>query len=130
MLMMANERRRYSQEFKSEIVSLCLKGLYGARGMHAARAARVVRVRVGEAGEDRHRGGGADAVKTADKEQLAKLRRDNRELRHENGFLARCGLVLREGKEVMFAFIPKNVGRSPPCWMCRRLSVSTSSFYA
>ena len=61
---------------------------------------------------------------------MPQLRKEVRELKRENDFFTRCGLVLREGKEMKFAFIARHVGRFPTRWMCRRLSVSPSGFYA
>jgi len=86
--MMAKERRRYSREFKSEIVKLVLEGrrtvpeVCTQHGLHGSSVYSWVRQAKIDSGA-----GGADAVTTADKEELAKLRRDNKELRRENDFL-------------------------------------------
>jgi transposase len=85
------QRRRFSDEYKSETVKLVLSGRKTAgqvaRDLDLTETA--VRSWVKQAQIDRGKGP-AGALTTAEKEELAKLRKENRELRMEREILKKA----------------------------------------
>ncbi|RYZ12768.1 MAG: IS3 family transposase, partial [Myxococcaceae bacterium] len=77
------------------------------------------------------RGGGKPgALTTVEREELSRLRKENRELRMEREIPKKRGGLLREGDEVKFAFIDAKKALYPVAVLCRHLGVSRSGYYA
>jgi len=70
------------------------------------------------------------ALTSAEKEEPARLRRENKVLRMEREISKKNGGLLREGERVRFAFIDVEKASWPVKVLCRALKVSTSGFYA
>nr|WP_086008753.1 IS3 family transposase [Nitrospirillum amazonense] len=126
------ERKQYSREFKIEAVKLIEE-----RGVSVAQAARELGVHatmlrkwsraLGRAGKDAFPGHGQ---RTAEQEEIDRLRREVTRLKAERDILKKAGGLLREGQPMRFAFIAKHRGIWPVAWMCEALGVSRSGFHA
>ncbi len=83
------QRRAFTAEYKAEVVALCRKGDKGigaiARDLDIAES--VVRRWVAQAEIDR---GEREGLTTAERAELAQLRRENRVLREERDILKRA----------------------------------------
>ena len=86
------KRRTFTPEYKAEVVALVRKG-----GKSAGQIARdlgltetSVRGWVRQADVDAGRGGGAGALTTSEREELAALRRENKTLRMEREVLKKA----------------------------------------
>jgi transposase len=84
-------RRSFTKEYKSQVVALC--GQEGKTAHSVARelglTATAVRSWVKQARVDAG-GGGVGALTTAEREELARLRRENRTLRQERDILRKA----------------------------------------
>jgi transposase len=94
------QRRSFTDEFKAEVVRKVLSS-----GKTAGQAAReldltetAVRQWVKQAQADRGKGP-PGALTTAEKEELAQLRKENRELREDREILKKSGGLLREAQK-------------------------------
>ncbi|MDP7301828.1 MAG: IS3 family transposase [Pirellulaceae bacterium] len=128
---MSGKRRKFTKEFKSEIVNLVRNG--GRSVPDVAREYDLVETCVyswvKQARVDSGNGP-AGALMSQEKEELSRLRKENRELRRERDFLSPSDGILREGKTMKFRFINAWTGSFPVAWMCRRLGVSRAGYYA
>lgn len=94
---MAQKRRRFSREFKSEIVHLVLSGqknvpqLSQEHGIHDS-------LLYGWVQQAKVDGGPAGAVTSAEKSELAALRREVRDLKRERDFLAQATAYFAQAK--------------------------------
>jgi transposase len=88
---MARQRRKHSPEFKSEVVRLVLDGGQSAGAVAKAHdlADSLVAGWVKQAKIDRG-SGPTGALTTTERQDLARLQRENRELRQERDFLKKC----------------------------------------
>lgn len=88
MSTMEKPRRKFTKEFKSEVVQLVLNGqmtvpeICKKHGLYDSSVYTWVRQAKVDMGQ-----GPPGALTTAEKEELAALRRENRELRRERDFL-------------------------------------------
>jgi transposase len=84
-------RRKFSREYKAEVVELCRTGgkSIGAIAQELDLTETCVRDWVRQAEVDGGRGP-AGALTTAEREELAKLRRENRTLRMERDILRKA----------------------------------------
>ena len=96
---MAKKRRQFTKEFKAEVVKLVLDG--GKSVPDVAReqglAESSVYLWVNQAKVDRGNGP-ADALTTSEKAELAKLRKENRELRRERDFFEQATVYFAKTK--------------------------------
>ncbi|MCW8088041.1 IS3 family transposase [Sabulicella glaciei] len=76
----------------------------------------------------------ADVLTTAEREELARLRRENRQLRVERDILSRAGGLVREGDRDdpirVFRFMSANQATFRVATMARLLGVSRAGYYA
>ena len=82
---------------------------------------------------DRDEGRRADGLTTAERQELGRLRRENRQLRIERDLVKSRGLV-RSGDRIDpvegFEFVKRNQADYPVATLCRILGISTSGYYA
>ncbi|MGH2668005.1 MAG: IS3 family transposase [bacterium] len=123
-------RRKFTDEFKAGAVALVLD-----QGKSVAQVARDLDLTasaltdwVARARADRT--GGKTGLTTEERAELSRLRKENRELKLERELLKKLGGLLREGERVKFAFVDGEKANFKPGWMCRRLGVSPSGYYA
>src|SRR5690606_5910949 len=74
--------------------------------------------------------GPSDKPTISEKEELARLRRENERLRQERDFLKKSGGLLRERRDLRFACIHAEKANFPIALMCRWLAVSRAGYYA
>ena len=100
MSKMTKARRQFSKAFKSEIVKLVLEGqrtvpeICKQHQLHESSVYAWLRQAKIDSGN-----GVCDAMTTADKEELDRLRRENRELKRENDFLRDAASYFAKGKK-------------------------------
>ncbi|WP_233597565.1 MULTISPECIES: IS3 family transposase [Corallococcus] len=124
-------RREFSVEYKAQAVKLVVE-----EGKSIPQVARdldltesALRLWVEQMKTDRGEGK-PGALTTVEREELARLRKENRELRMEREILKNGGGLLREGDEVKFTFIHAEKALYPVAVLCRHLGVSRSGYYA
>ncbi|NOJ83920.1 IS3 family transposase [Myxococcus xanthus] len=123
-------RREFTAEFKAGAVKLVQEGKsipQVARDLDLTESA--LRLWVEQVKTDRGEGK-PGALTTDEREELSRLRKENRELRLEREIPKKCGGLLREGDEVKFAFIDAKKALFPVATLCRHLGVSRSGYYA
>ncbi|MFM7259818.1 MAG: IS3 family transposase [bacterium] len=125
------QRRVFSEEFKEGAVRLVLD-----EGKSAGKVARdldltesALRTWVERARADRTKGK-SGGLTTAEREELAQLRKEVRTLRVERDVLKKAGGLLCQGERLRFAFIQAEKADVPVATLCRILKVSRSGFYA
>ena len=97
---MSKSRRKFSKEFKSEIVQLVLSGnktvpqVAKEHALHESSVYNWVRQAKIDDGQ-----GPSDAMTTAEREELAQLRRENRNLRRERDFLKDAAAYFAKAKK-------------------------------
>lgn len=122
-------RRSFDDDFKAQAIRLVLDEgkSVGAVARDLDLTESALRQWVERARADRS--GGRTGLTTAEREELAKLRKENRELRMERDILKSRGL-LREAPSVRFAWIATEKATSPLSALCRVLRVTRGGFYA
>ena len=84
-------RRQFADEFKAQAVRLVLEdGKIDRRGGPRSRSDRVGAARVGRASPAPTAPEGGPGLTTAEREELARLRKENRELRTERDILKKA----------------------------------------
>ncbi|HSY24690.1 MAG TPA: IS3 family transposase [Polyangiaceae bacterium] len=129
--MARRKRRNFTPEFKAEAVRLTRLGdrSIGKVALDLDLTEGALREWVKRAEADA--GNAApETLTTAEREELTRLRRDNKRLQMERDILKGSGHVLREGKRMKFAFIAAEEVAFPVIAMCRMLDVSPSGYYA
>ena len=130
--MARRKRRKFTAEFKADAVKLVQAGRSVpdvARELDLTDTALREWVKRAEIDAGK---GPPGALTTAEREELAKLRRDvkrlqmERDIRHPKS----CGHLLREGERMKFVFIAAKEVAFPVATMCRVLGVSPSGYYA
>jgi putative transposase len=123
-------RRRFDDDFKAQAVRLVLD-----EGKSVGSVARdldltetALREWVNRARADRTKG--KTGLTTAEREELARLRRENRILQEEREILKKSNGVLREAEPVRFAFIAAKKAEHRVTILCRCMRVTRSGFYA
>ncbi|MHB1843525.1 MAG: IS3 family transposase [Deltaproteobacteria bacterium] len=123
-------RRNFTDEFKAGAVALVLK-----EGKSVTRVAKELDLRpsslsrwVEQARVDAGKST-RGTLTTEEKEELARLRKEVRELRLEREILKKRGGLLREGERVRFAFVAEKAEQGF-ARLCRALAVSPSGYYA
>lgn len=123
-------RRQFTDEFNPGAVRMVLDEgktvAQVARDLDLTQSAPSGWVRRARADRD----GGKSGLTTEERTELAKLLKENRELKMERELLKNGRRLLRQGKRVKYAFIEAEKAFASVAWMCRRLGVSTSGFYA
>ncbi len=100
MSVMSEKRRRFSAEFKSEVIQLVLNGrktvpeVCKEHDLHDSSVYNWVRQAKIDGGQ-----GPAGALTTAEKEELTALRRENRELKRERDFLKSAAAYFAKAKQ-------------------------------
>ncbi|TNF96109.1 MAG: IS3 family transposase [Gammaproteobacteria bacterium] len=121
------QRRRYTQEFKQDAVALVTE-----QGYSIAEAARSLDIsdtilrRWRDEFVDQFNG---DALTNDEREELRRLRRENRELKMEKEILKKASAYFGERNEVKYAFIQEQVTLYPVTLLCRITGVTHSSYY-
>ncbi|WP_141333506.1 IS3 family transposase [Myxococcus sp. AB025B] len=125
------QRRKFTREFKDGAVKLVLaegKGIPEvARDLDLTESA--LRTWVEQAKQARGEGK-PGALLQDEREELARLRAENRQLRMERELPKKSGGLLREGDDVKFTFIHAQKAHFPIAFMCEQLEVSRSGYYA
>ena len=122
-------RREFTKEFKAQAVRLMLDE---GKSMNAvARELDLAPTALGEwvkhARADRT--GGRTGLTTAEREELARLRKENRILAEEREILTTAGGLLREAESMRFRFIAAEQVWHTITILCRCLRVTRSGFY-
>ncbi|WZX23409.1 IS3 family transposase [Myxococcus stipitatus] len=125
------ERRKYTPEFKARAVKMVLEEgksrAQVAKDMDLTRSALEAWMRQSrtDAGQ-----GPSGALTTGEKEELAQLRREVRQLRMEREILKNAAGLLRQGEHVRFTAIQEEKANYPVAMLCRVLEVSRAGYYA
>ncbi|MBK6917963.1 MAG: IS3 family transposase [Deltaproteobacteria bacterium] len=127
------KRRSFTAEFKAEVVRLVNAG-----GKSIAQVAAeldleqtAVRAWVKQAEVDAgQQPAGQGPLTTDERDELRRLRRENKRLEMEREILKKANGLLRQGELVRFEFIQAERANFPVAMMCRLLEVSRSGFYA
>ncbi|CAN7685156.1 IS3 family transposase [Bosea sp. LjRoot90] len=126
------QRRRFGREFKIEAVRLIKD-----RGVSVAQAARdlavhenVLRKWVKELSADPAQAFPGHGQMKPEQLEIEKLRREVVKLKAERDIPKKGRSLLREGRDMRFAFIAKHRGIWPVAWLCEALDVSRSGFHA
>ncbi|MFN7322276.1 MAG: IS3 family transposase [Methylobacterium sp.] len=126
------QRRRFGREFKVEAVRLIRE-----RGVSVAQAARdldvhenVLRKWVKELAADPGQAFPGHGQMKPEQLEIEKLRREVAKLKAERDIPKKGRSLLREGRDMRFAFIAKHRGIWPVAWLCEALDVSRSGFHA
>ncbi|WP_339074139.1 IS3 family transposase [Teredinibacter turnerae] len=120
-------RKRYPREFKEEAVALMTE-----QGYSATRAAEAVGVKTSllykwkEAFEAEKSG---DALSIDEREELKRLRKENRELKMEKEIFKKGQRLLRKRNEIKYDFIQVESTQFPVVMLCRVMGVSCSAYY-
>ncbi|MCB9788938.1 MAG: IS3 family transposase [Deltaproteobacteria bacterium] len=130
---MPRNRQPYPREFKAQIVALVRSGRSPedlAREFEPSAQA----IRNWAAQADRDDGRRGDGLNSAEREELRRLRKENRELRVEREILGKSRGLVRSGGRVhppeAFEFVRANQADYRVATQCRVLGVSTSGYYA
>ena len=125
--------KRYPKEFRRQLVELhragrSLSDLSREFGPSQWAISRWVRQ------ADRDEGRGDGGLTTAEREELVRLRRENKRLQMEREILAKAAAWFAPGDrtefEALFEFVKANQDTYPVGVLCRLLSVSKSGLYA
>jgi transposase-like protein len=121
-------RRRFDDHFKSQAVRLVLDEgkTVGAVARDLDLTETALREWVKRAQADRTHG--RTGLTTAEREELARLRKENRELRTEREIKKKA--LLREAPAVKFAWIAAEKASFKISELCRALHISASGYYA
>ncbi|MFO1148049.1 MAG: IS3 family transposase [Alsobacter sp.] len=125
-------RRRFGREFKIESVRLIKE-----RGVSVAQAARdldvhenVLRKWVREFVSDPAQAFPGHGQMKPEQLEIERLRREVAKLKAERDIPKKGRSLLREGRDMRFAFIAKHRSIWPVAWLCEALDVSRSGFHA
>ncbi|HVQ15308.1 MAG TPA: IS3 family transposase [Vicinamibacterales bacterium] len=123
-------RRQFDDDFKAQAVRLVLDEgkSVGAVARDLDLTETALRAWVKRARADRTHG--RTGLTTAEREELARLRKENRQLRLEREILKNAGGLLRERTSDTFALIHARKALFPIATMCDVLGVSASGYYA
>ncbi|MCC7179925.1 MAG: IS3 family transposase [Acidobacteria bacterium] len=123
-------RRQFTDEFKASAVRLVLDEgkTVGAAARDLDLTETALRDWVKRARADRTQG--RTGLTTAEREELARLRKENRILQEERDILKKAGGLLREAEPVRFRFIAAEKAEHSLTILCRCLEVTRSGFYA
>ncbi|MGH8524281.1 MAG: IS3 family transposase [Gammaproteobacteria bacterium] len=130
---MSKRRTAYPAEFRRQMVELVRSGRNPEElSREFEPSAQAVRNWVAQA--DRDEGRRADGLTTAERQELSRLQRENRQLRIEREILSKAGGLVRSGDRIDplqgFEFVMANQADYPVATVCRMLGVSTSGYYA
>ena len=124
------ERRAFTDEFKAGAVRLVLDEeksvAQAARDLDLTESA--LRKWVDQARADRS--AGKTGLTSEERAELARLRKENRELRLEREILKKSRRLLREGELLRFEFIRAEKAAYSVASLCRVLEVSRAGYYA
>ncbi|MGH8239512.1 MAG: IS3 family transposase [Steroidobacteraceae bacterium] len=125
--------KRYAPEFRRQMVELVRKG-GTPKDLAREFGCSYWSIKGWVKQADRNAGGGDGGLTALEREELVRLRRENKRLKLEREILGKsCGLV-RPGEraqyQALFGFVKANQARYPVRMMCRLLKVSVSGFYA
>ncbi|MBV8200870.1 MAG: IS3 family transposase [Acidobacteria bacterium] len=126
-------RPPYPPEFRRQMVDLVRAGRDPEQlAREFEPSAQAIRNWVAQA--DRDEGRRDDGLTTLEREELRRLRRENRQLREEREILKKAGGLVRPGERVdpaqAFGFVRANQAAHAVRPLCRLLGVSPSGYYA
>jgi len=123
------KRRKLPPEFKAEGARLCKVGdrSIGQVAADLDPTETALREWVRRADIDAGQGP-PGALTTAEREELQRLRRENKRLQMERDIKS-SGHLLREGERVKFAFVREKQVAFPGSAMCRAVGISSSGYY-
>jgi transposase-like protein len=130
---MSKRRSAYPPEFRRQMVELVRSGRNPEElSREFEPTAQAIRNWVAQA--DRDEGRRADGLTTAERQELGRLRRENRQLRIEREILSKSRGLVRSGDRIDpvegFEFVKRNQADYPVATLCRILGISTSGYYA
>ncbi|MBS0579089.1 MAG: IS3 family transposase [Proteobacteria bacterium] len=129
---MATTTIRYTPEFKRQLVELHRSGRSATSlAKEFGPTAWTIGLWVKQAERDRGKGDGG--LTHSEREELNRLRRENRKLKEEREILFKSrGLVRHRERslEALFGFVKVNQATHPVGMMCRLLQISRSGYYA
>jgi transposase len=126
-----NKPRPYAPEFRWQMVELVRAGRTPEQlAKEFEPSAQAIRNWVAQA--DRDEGRREDGLTTVEREELSRLRRENRQLKLERDILSKAAGLVRSGDGCDptegFQFVSENRARYPIAVMCRVLDVSASGY--
>ena len=129
---MAGRRGRYPPEYKEELIGLVRSGRSpGSLAREFEASEQTIRNWVKQADVDEGRRG--DGLTTKERNELRRLRRENKRLRMEREILIKSRGLVREGERIDpqrgYAFMKANRAGFPLRAMCRVLDLSSSGYY-
>ena len=129
---MAKTRRPYTPEFRRQMVELVQAGR-SPEELAAEFEPTAQSIRNWAAQTEREAGRGNGGLTSTEREELNRLRRENRQLRLERDILSKARGLFRSGDErdpLDSGFVSENQAVYPVATMCRLLGVSPSGYYA
>jgi len=130
---MGKTRAAYPPEFRRQMVDLVRAGR-SPEELAREFEPTAQSIRNWLAQSERNAGRGDGGLTTAEREELNRLRRENRQLRLEREILSKAAAWLRSGDEhdptQGFQFVSDHQADYPIASMCRLLGVSSSGYYA
>ena len=130
---MPKSHRPYPPEFRQQMVELVRAGRPPEElSQEFEPSSQAIRNWVRQA--DRDEGRRADGVSSAEREELRRLRRENKRLRTEREILSKAATWFARGGRFevaeVFGFVSAHQDQFPIATMCRVLGVSPSGYYA
>ncbi|MGH3576647.1 MAG: IS3 family transposase [Mycobacterium sp.] len=124
----------YPPEFRIEAVRLVQEGGRTPRQLAVDLGCSEEAIRVWVKQAERDSGARSDGLTSLEREELRRLRAENRVLRMERDLLKKAGGLLRPGERAepvtVYRFIEAEKADLPIAFLCRQLGVSPSGFYA
>ena len=126
---MGNTRREFTPEYKDEAVKLVIN-----TGRPPATVARELGVKEQTLGRwvnlfRERQAAGDGALSETERAELARLRKENSELKMARAFLKKASLRCEATMNDYFVFIGAEKAFFPIDWMCRKLKVARASYY-
>ena len=131
---MPKSHARYAPEYRRRMIEAGRERDAAPTSWRRNRANRAVDTQLADAGAHLDEGRRHDGLTSDERQELSRLRRENRILRAEREILIKSRGLVRDGDRfgaiTAFEFVSANQAMYKIATMCRVLEVSTSGYYA